>query len=162
MATKRKVQKAFSAFVWITYDETVEGGEICDSEENDAWPSHEPAYYDWKLLGVSVGSPVSQIHNAFIPCGLITDKGWLDWSPMSGNECWVVIVTYNSGGTFGSSYGHGCAVCVCADLESATFIKQQIRAREQLEMLSYCPWDGYFESLEGVRIEKHVIKAFSM
>jgi hypothetical protein len=148
--------------VWVNWEYTHgSGGEIREGQEEDEWPSRETEYHD------------HAVHGAFTTDK--DDRGWsrynermaVDFEPVSGEQVFVVVVTYGSGGTFGSSSGNVCIVAVFSNEAHANSIAQDIRADDDLtdrygepkkgkkeRFTGYKPWKGYFESLEGVEVHR--------
>lgn len=142
--------------VWVTYYQEFEsGGEPID--EDDQWTSYEDEYYSWDLGEVSLSAPTSP-YNEIVRCGSLVDGDWVDLDKKEGEEVWVVSVVHCTGGTFGISHGHGCVVCACKDPSSAETIEREIRKGLTPKCLSSAPWNGHYESIEDIRVEKKVIR----
>ena len=153
------------SFLWVTYSQEFEcGGEAIDPE--DQWTSYEPVYYSWDLGDVFLSDPPST-YNKLVRCGSLipidpdSDSKtylWKDLDKKEGERVWVVFVIYSTGDTFSESYGNGEIVCVCKDEDSALIIKKEIWEGQTPQCISYASWNGYFESIQNVTVEKKIIQ----
>lgn len=74
-----------------------------------------------------------------------------------GDNMYLVVVRYSSGNTFGHSTGHAYVEGVYDTKESANLVAAMIEA-ESYSSKGYLPWQGYFESLEGVEIHNITVE----
>lgn len=151
--------------VWVNWEYTsCTGGGICEGQENDDWPNHEHEYKEHEVHGVYSKDAKD-------------GRGWscynesidVEFEPVTGAEVFLVVVTYGSGSTFGSSSGNVCVVG-CYDEEAhADSIATDIRADDndtdrdyrrsgkksrKERFTGYKAWTGYFESLQGVEVHR--------
>ena len=151
--------------VWVNWEYThCSGGGICEGQEDDDWPNRETEYKDHEVHGVYSEDAKD-------------GRGWscynesldVEFEPTSGAEVWLVVVTYSSGDTFGSSSGNVCVVGCYDEEAQADSIASDIRAddndtdrayRRDLKkskkerFTGYKAWTGYFEGLEGVEVHR--------
>lgn len=149
--------------VWVSWEYThCEGGGICEGQEDQSYPSRETEYKD------------HEVHAAYTTDS--DDRGWsrynermdVDFEPVSGEEVFVVVATYGTGDTFGSSEGNVCIVDVFKDEARADSIARDIRhdddkgldpygdakKAKQQKFTGYKPWAGYFDSLGHVEVHR--------
>lgn len=128
--------------VYLLYEESTHGGEVCEGDENSNWPSYEDEY------------------NEFYPKGLrLKPPEWsetieVDFDPSGLDHLYVVVVRYSSGSTFGSTYGHWYIEGAYKAYDKAKKIEMAISKGTGKYDRAYMPWEGYFESLEGVTVER--------
>jgi len=151
------------------YENYVEGGEICEGQENDSWPSHEPKQYDSGIEKVTLART-----------GL--DYDTFDLVLPKDRTVWVVSVRYSTGDTFGSSHGHLAIAGVYATKDEAEYVAETIQLAEEENQKGrwgekpkfdeatkarlkawrqdtrYFPWEGYFESIESVDVSCHEVE----
>lgn len=127
--------------LYLTYNETSEGGGICEGDENSDWPSHEDEYktVTWEHLYKKYPKKTYCVETVSV-----------DFDPDSIKKAvYVLVVTYQSGDTFGSSHGNWTVIGI---------YKQETKANKLLNQINkdtyqgYKPWDGYFERLESVEV----------
>jgi len=128
--------------IYLYYNEDETGGNISEGYEDSEWPSHEPLYRSFHVLGLS---------------RTIKKNDWIeqievDFDPKEVNDVWVVIVRYQSGDSFGSSYGNWHIEGAYKAEGKAIFIKKSIENGTYKGW--YKPWIGYFEGLESVEVVK--------
>ena len=95
-------------FVFVQYDMHVEGGEIRAGQEDCDYPNRETEYKTHTLIGVfteNVDQP-RYIH--------YSGKTETDFEPKPGAAVHLVLVTYQTGDTFGHSTGNVSIVGVFA------------------------------------------------
>ena len=163
--TKKPVVEPEPFRVWVNWEYThTSGGGICPGQEDDAWPSRETEYHEHEVHGVYSEDAKD-------------GRGWscynesidVEFEPEWGQTVWLVVVTYSTGDTFGSSRGKVCVVG-CYDEEAhADSIASDIRADDsdadrderrsgrkskKERFTGYKAWTGYFESLEGVEVHR--------
>jgi hypothetical protein len=95
------------------YENYVGGGEICEGQENDSWPSHEPKQVDSGIEKVTLAR-----------AGL--DYDTFDLVLPKDKTVWVVSVKYSTGDTFGSSHGHLAIAGVYATKDEADYVAETI------------------------------------
>lgn len=125
--------------VYITYKESSTGGDAIDPD--DRWSSHTDIHYEFQLVQA---------------CLVKSDDAWyceefdinVEEPP---HEVFVVAVRYESGSTFGRSYGNGCIEGVYVNKDEAMKIAKSIEEDTYSPAKKgYCTWKGYFERLESV------------
>jgi hypothetical protein len=70
---------------------------------------------------------------------------------------YLVVVTYSTGDTFGRSSGNTAIAYITEDPEEAVKIRDDLNlgknpSNDAKCPKGYCPWDGYFESMDDVSI----------
>lgn len=128
--------------VFVNYkEEYVSGGEICEGQENDPWPSHEDTIYDFETVDVTLvnTNPYHETLEIELP------------SPLP-QGLWTVVARYSDGDTFGSSVGHGSIEGVFLTEDEALARAQEIQNGGK-SIYGYTRWDGYFAGLEGVDVK---------
>jgi hypothetical protein len=144
-------------YLWFTYQEDhVSGGGLLDPE--DRWSSCEDAHYHWRLGEVSLTEDKNNIYRDTAKFGSIVDGAWVEAKTKKGDDVFVVTVRYESGDTFGRSFGHGAVACICKDLASAKILEEAIWKNKAREYLNYMPWVGCFENLTDVQIETRTLR----
>ena len=157
------MDKADPFKVWVNWEYTyISGGEICAGQEDDNWPSHETENKNHEVHGV-----YSEDAEDGRGCGRYNERIDVEFEPVSGAEVFLVVVTYSSGSTFGSSSGNVTVVGCYEEEAQADSIASDIRAddmdadrtyrrsgkRSILERFTgYKAWTGYFDGLEGVEV----------
>lgn len=77
----------------------------------------------------------------------------IDFDPKGMEHLYVVVVRYSSGSTFGSTHGHWYIVGAYKGYKEAEAVEVSI-SKNKYKGKRYKPWEGYFESLEGVTVER--------
>ncbi len=139
--TKGKPVEKFQ--VYLFYEESESGGEVCEGDEDRAFPDHEDLYREFtaKSLQLEPGNWSEAIE--------------VNFDPAKHSHLYVVIVRYQSGDTFGVSHGNWQVIGACQKLKEAKKVARSIetgsyrRGRGKRK-----EWEGYFESLETVDIER--------
>lgn len=127
--------------LWLTYHEEESGGEVCEGDEDDAYPSHEDTIITWHLEQCHV-EPVKHCYNM--------KKLEVDFEPIVGSYVCVVYVRYGTGDTFGHTDGAWEIVGAYQNQDEAVSIKKSICDNPDAK---HCAWTGYFESFESCGIE---------
>ena len=135
--------------IWITYDEHCTGGDVVEGQEDEPYADREDEYIDWTLLKASLLEPSSVYREP------VEVKSAKIVSP--GDSMYILVVRYSSGDTFGHSCGHGYAEGAYENKDTAELIAAMIEANTYPSK-GYLPWQGYFESLEGVEIHERTIE----
>lgn len=144
----KKKKKEEKPKLFVFYSQTESGGGIVEGQEDTDWPEYDPVYREHKLEGISL-EPRKQV--SWANCD---DAVEVDFKPHYGNEVWLVRVIYDSGSTFGRSFGHVAFVGIYQDEDKADSIAKSIR-NDFYE--GYKPWEGYFERLDHIEVTRHVI-----
>jgi len=131
--------------LYMTYQESTSGGEICEGQENDPWPNHEDGYTEFY--------PV-RVNKTADKAGWVREPIQVEFNPAVGADVWLVIVRYVTGGTFGRTLGCWHMVGAYECQSEADKVKASIRDGTYQ---GYKPWTGYFESLEDVEIHKMTV-----
>jgi hypothetical protein len=151
--------------VWVNWEYThCSGGEICEGQEDDSYPSRETEYKNHEVHGV---------HSKDAKDG----RGWscynesidVEFEPVTGTEVFLVVVTYSDGDTFGSSSGNvsvvGCyeeeaqADSIASDIRADDMdadreYRRNIKRSKKERFTGYKAWTGYFNGLEGVEVHR--------
>jgi len=138
--------------VWVSWGYTAtEGGWDVPGQENDSYPNRAPEHKTHEVFGVFT-TPSD-------------DRGWNKYN----EECnvsfdptdivYVVVVTYQTGDTFGYSTGNVSIVDVFNEEETACEVAASIREKT---FPGYTPWNGYFEALESVRVHKFKLDSWEV
>lgn len=140
---KKKAEETESYEVYLIYDSETWGGAVCKGDEGSDWPNHEPT------------------NTSFTPKGLrLKAPGWsetikVDFDPSRSKHLYVVIVRYSSGGTFGTTHGNWHIQGAYKSYVKAEKVEIAIsNSKGKYAEGNYNPWQGYFESLEKVTIER--------
>lgn len=82
--------------------------------------------------------------------------GYDDIQP--GDNAYLVVVTYTTGGTFGS-HGAWTIPAIKADLQDAYTAQRLCYADNNQKRTNrmYRPWDGYFEHIDSVDVEPLIL-----
>jgi len=161
--TKKCALEADPFRIWVSWEYTnCSGGGIVEGQENDSYPNRETEYNDHEVHGVFSEDAKD-------------GRGWsrynesvdVEFEPVTGAEVFLVVVTYSSGDTFGSSSGKVSIVGCYEEESQADSIASDIRADDnntdhfgdnkkgkKERFTGYKPWTGYFEGLEGVEVHR--------
>jgi len=131
--------------LYVNYRETRTGGDICEGQEGDSWPDHEPTYIEYWVTNVTTKNVTPYHEEVEIEC---------ERTPLC---VFVVIARYQTGDTFGYSTGNGCIAAVTLELDDAQKIVDKINKGTYRSRHGYNPWEGYFEKLESVDYELHQV-----
>lgn len=134
--------------IFIKYEETKTGGEVCKGQEGYSWPDHEPEYIDWRITDVTLTQP--------------------DWNyehrehdAKPGDTVHVVVVRYTTGCTFGTIHGYWHIEGVFGALEEAekrvNAVYANLKNPRDFEG-PFEPWKGYFESFEDCYVESFEVQ----
>ena len=139
--------------LWVLWSETESGGEICEGQENDSWPSYEDTVKDAYFKGVYIGA-VPPSSNAWQEKSesVTVPKAAFEAEPRT--QVYAAIARYRDGGTFSSTSGYVYVGGVYGSYERAAEKVQELEAsRGGYDGDLYIPWGGYFSSLESVSVE---------
>ena len=128
--------------LYITYDSYSTGGE---AESDEKWCSFTPKQTTVNFRFLHRDTPRERF---------FYDSFEVDDSLLEKNELFLAVVRYSTGDTFGSSHGMWHIHGAFADYETA--LKELEEVTKPSPKGGYKPWEGYFESLEG--IEVHCLK----
>jgi len=145
--TKKKKQEVIHWTLYLTYDESMSGGEICEGQENDPWPSHEDEYIEFSLTRCNKTSHLAAWSKESVE---------VDFKPEVGSNIWVVVVRYSKGGTFGRTNGAWNIIGIYKNAEEAKKVEASIHDNSYS---GYKCWSGYFEELERVDVEQMTVEA---
>ena len=132
--------------LYIDYDTSSEGGEICEGEEGSEWPSHEPEIRSVTFNGIYRSNPQ---HKFFV------DSHMVSMPVFNSPVVYMVVVRYQTGGTFGCSQGCHEVINIFSTSAEAEDLKNSI---QDDSYPGYKCWEGYFERLEGVEIHRFDVK----
>lgn len=121
----------------LCYEEQIEGGEICEGQENDSWPSRKDSYH--YVLLYSLHRPRSK-HLSY-DRKIIYSK----FNPAKLKHVSLVVVRYGDGDTFGTSHGNCYIEGVYKTSDEADKVVDSIIKNEYK---GYKAWDQYFGGLE--------------
>lgn len=121
-----------------------------DEREDVEWGSWE-THYDSSVTKVSRNKDLLNKWNF--------ESFSVPQSTYDAEYVYVVVVTYESGNTFGRSYGNVTVAFVTENPDDAVDAKEAIDKgwtdewRDHPNSCGYAPWDGYFERVQSVNIE---------
>jgi len=145
---EREEEKAPKTLIFVNYKETyLSGGEVCEGQENEAWPSYEDTEQAFDLIGISKEN-VTPYHQQF----LVRIPKSTGQEPWAQQGLWVVVVRYSDGGSFSSTNGYGFIEGVFVSKDEAETVAERLRKGGACRD-GYNPWEGYFASLIGVEVE---------
>ena len=133
--------------VYVVYDEYRSGGEICEGQENDPWPSYEDTEIDMVVRSILVSNP----NVLYLDSVEVKDAAKVE----VGQTVYLVTVRYSTGDTFGNTNGAFKFEGVYTSREKANEAAHQI---ESDKYKGHCCWKGYFEQLECVGVESYVLE----
>lgn len=137
-ATKKKRKEiAFQYYIHLECEIT--GGEVINPEEE--WSSRKPCYKTNTFIRVSNVLPLNHRHSY----EYFANKECLD----ATKEVYAIIVIYSDGDTFGTYHGRVQVWSAHTTQEAAEKALKAIPSSQE-----YKCWEGYFSSLEDMRIEK--------
>lgn len=158
--------------VILTYSESRTGGEPIDP--TDEWTDHETEFIDWRPYAVFVDDDKKKAREKTSDWRVesLSSKKPLDIGV--GDTVFIVVVRYQTGGTFGSSSGNWQIEGVFTSSEEAFKMKELIQEDNKAYIESrwhsrsdgksvvpeekyvspngYKCWQGYFEALENVEV----------
>ena len=126
--------------VYVNYSETFTGGGKLPGEEGP-FASREDRHIDFQVKNVSL-SPAHPYHV----------YNYIEIPDPAPKHCYVVVVRYKSGDTFGNSYGNGCIEGVFIHQADAEKRQAELKNGKGRSIHGYKAWEGYFERLESVDI----------
>lgn len=124
----------------LAYDEHTYGGEVCEGQEDDPWPSHEDETKEFFLHSCSLTSDKAQ---------WMREQFRVDFAPEVGSTVFAVVVRYATGGTFGRTNGCWDILGVFRDITQADQLSESVYDGTYD---GYKCWVGFFESFEQVEI----------
>ena len=130
--------------LYLHYNESCHGGGISPGQEDEEWPSYEDEHTDWYLT----------------KCSLVKTNSWREeevdvkFNTKAGDVIYVVYVRYETGNSFGTSYGRWKILGVHSDLSDA---QKELESINDGTHPDKYVWTGYFESLEHCDIQAMVI-----
>jgi hypothetical protein len=135
--------------LYIKYRDSEHGGEICEGEENDPYPSHERKYYDYSYDFATRTFPTG--NTSFGRYKSLT----VEPEVFSGDKIFLAIVIYSDGDTFGSSSGHHEIIGGFSTRKEAEELLSHVtKDGYDNRPEGFYPWNGYFSSLEGKTVIK--------
>ena len=148
MAKKKKKQEEVDRWtLYLTYDESRSGGEVCEGQENDPWPCYEDENIDFSLTRCNKESKNAAWAKESIE---------VTFQPKVGSTVWVVVVRYSTGGTFGRTNGAWTILGIYEHLDEAKKVEASVHDNTYP---GYKCWVGYFEHLERVEVESMTVEA---
>jgi hypothetical protein len=127
--------------LYLDYEETrLSGGEPTSDE---TWCEYTDSYYNWELKEVFLNKDNADWYRR---------EETVNFNVKSGDTVYVVWVQYSTGDTFSHSEGHGTIVGVYKTYDEAKEVQQKIETNKFGG--KYHPWNGYFDSLEQIHIER--------
>lgn len=144
--------------LYLCYTEHRSGGEATNPEEE--FSSREPEYIEFTPLScyhfmVSESAFLNKLFCEYSNADYRHHK--IEFDPKGYDSLYAVIVRYTTGDTFGSTYGAWEVASLVLTRKEAEKIKKDIEKETgdyDPNLKGYHPWNGYFESLEGVGIHK--------
>ena len=136
--------------LYLLYRESRSGGEVCEGQEDEAWPNYEDKTIEWDLLHCKLSRHEREHSYEEIDVPFEVKKG---------DTVYVVYVRYKTGGTFGRILGAWVIVGVFNSLDEAAALERSINDRSYEKRKGiYVPWRGYFERFESCDIEYMTVK----
>lgn len=133
----KKPKKEKPNYLYLVYREECHGGEVCAGQENDSWPNHEPSYTEFEPT-ILTRKPTDWCHEIEVTKDLL-----------SAEKLYMLVVLYQSGGTFGCSHGNWKVLGLFQTIEEAEAEQKKVSSPD---FKGYKPWEGYFERLESFDI----------
>lgn len=130
--------------LYLGYKTSSTGGQ---QESDEPYSSRSPQHIEVTFTSLSRESGTFFGHNIEV-----TDEVY------AADEVFIVVVRYRDGDTFGTSYGNWTVWAATATEAEAVKIAGSItdgslvREAEKAKGGAYFPWNGYFNSLEGVEV----------
>ena len=143
--TKKKIEETKNK-LYISYNESSEGGEISPGQENDDWPSHEPEYITLSIRDIFKNRPKDHWR---------IEEMEVDFVPKVGNTVFLIVVRYGTGDTFSNICGQSTFLSIYEKEEDALAEKELVESRKHKDDWR---WDDYFGGLEGVEIHSFTIR----
>lgn len=138
--------------IYIVYEESYSGGEICAGQEDDDWPDYEDQNIYLELKYATLKEPSKRTPHFDIETidSELVDSG-------KANKVYAVLVRYYDGGTFGRTCGYHKFEGIFDNRKAAESVAAALKDKygHRWER-SYDgnPWTGYFAGFEGVSVEK--------
>lgn len=127
--------------LFVNYsEEYLGGGEICEGQEDSAWPSHEDSLQVFTVENITLTNATPYHEEVEFDLPNPTPVG-----------LFVVVAHYADGGTFGRTCGYGSIEGVYLTHEEAQARADAIVAGAP-SIKGYTPWDGYFASLQETEV----------
>ena len=124
--------------VYVLYDETRRGGDAVDPTEE--WSNRKDQQIEFRVIAIQTHEPHGQPYHKILR---------LD-EPVKKNEpLHLVIVRFDSGDTFGRSYGNWHIEGGYADKRDADTVSGEIMDGKYPEDP---PWSGYFNRVDHVEV----------
>lgn len=142
MNTKNNKPQTVNLF--LHYSSYSEGGNVCEGEENEEWPSYEDEHVYTNFEDLSRKS-----HGRMCSKSIEVDE-----ELSKAEVLHLVIVKYRDGGTFKSTSGYWEVMLTTDNLKEAQEMAASINdgTFNKKYPKSYAPWEGYFGGLEGVEV----------
>jgi hypothetical protein len=122
--------------LYLGYKTSSSGGQ---RESDEPYSSRSPEYIEVTFTSLSRESGTFFGHNIEV-----TDEVY------AADEVYLVVVRYRDGDSFGSSHGNWTVWAAVATEAEAIKIGRDIESGALHKDGHYLPWEGYFNSLEGV------------
>lgn len=146
---KTKETKLETPTLYIKYNQTSYGGQICEGEEDDSWPNYETAYYEYSYEYATKTTPTNTLsYSTYKSLGVPQEV-------FSGDKIYLAIVVYGDGNTFGNSSGHHEIIGGFSTRKEAEELLSHV-TKDGYDNRNggFFPWNGYFNSLENKIIIK--------
>lgn len=128
--------------LWLDYNETRTGGEVCEGQENSSWPCHEDTIIETEFVGLHREQP-----GKFFNHSIEVDERLI------GLDClYLAVIIYSTGDTFGHTEGAWYIVGVAPTYKIAEAMLDE--ALNSKDYKGYKPWTGYFEAFTRTEIHK--------
>lgn len=134
--------------IYIAYEESYSGGDICAGQENDDWPSHEDTVVNLELLYASMTPP----DDPHFDIEVIAPEA-------NASKVYVTIVRYFDGDTFGRTCGLHRIEGVFLERKDAEQKRDAIKGayfdpNQRNGRYDGNPWTGYFAGMESCEVEE--------
>jgi hypothetical protein len=127
--------------LYVQYTVTYSGGEVCEGQENDSWPSYEDAYEEHHFECIRRSLPKDKLWKSQFEYMKVDHKLYV------ADTLYLATIEYADGGTFGRTLGYRHFVGLYA---TRTEAEEAINNAKNEN--GYMPWTGYFAS----HIDDHI------
>lgn len=133
--------------LYLVYDETRSGGNICEGEEDSDWPNRDPEYIEVSFTALYRNPP----ENRFF-----YDSFEVSEEVYNAEQVYMAVVRYSDGDTFGYTSGYWSVEGIFSSQSEAEKLLSKLdnEASQPFTMGKYTKaWHGYFGSFEGTQVE---------
>lgn len=147
MKNNSKTKEQEPLRLWFNFTQSAYGGEAMSEEQ---FADRTDEYREVSFHGCFRNGPD----------GLMFDNTSVEVSKhvYDAEKVLLVVVRFQDGDTFGTSYGNWEIVDVVLTMGEAEEIRRNIDAGEYTHKNGYNPWEGYFNQLEAVEIHEFAVQ----